>query len=248
LGNRFFTKDISMKRSTNIVTAVALGMLAAGGAAVAQQVPVQGIKAQPTAPPGITYGGPAQTPWFGDQDVREQFKLSNDQYKVLSKAYGEAWAHYNSGLGQLGNGLTEAQRAQKMRDLQAAFYQSVNGSVDRLISDPQQRQRYNQLHLQYQGYAAFNDPTIQQKLNLSNEQRQKLAQYGQEWNQQMSALHQAYQTDPIGTTNRYHEMVKQNNQRFNSVLNQQQQQAWQQMTGASFNFPPGVYFQRAGGQ
>jgi hypothetical protein len=101
------------------------------------------------------------------------------------------------------------------------------------------------LYLQYQGYTAFNDPTIQQTLKLTDGQRQQMTQYGQEWNRQMGTVHQAYQTDPIGATKRYNDMVQQNNQRFNSVLNQQQQQTWRQMTGAPYNFAPGVYFQRA---
>jgi hypothetical protein len=43
-------------------------------------------------------------------------------------------------------------------------------------------------------------------------------------------------------------MLQQNSQRFNTILNQQQQKTWQQMTGAPYNFPPTVYFQRVGGQ
>jgi hypothetical protein len=234
-----------MNRFTSSVAAGALAMLAAGPA-LAQQVQVPGNKSQPMPQQGITYGGVAQTPWFSDTGVRDQFKFSNDQYNALNKAYGDAWTHYNSSLAQFGSTLSGPERDQKTRDLQAAFYQNVNGSADRLITDPQQRQRYNQLHMQYQNYTAFNDPSIQQKLNLTPEQRQKLTQYGQEWNQQMGTLHRSYSSDTIGTTKRYNDMVQQNNQRFNSVLNQQQQQTWHQMTGAPYNFTPGVYFQSNG--
>jgi hypothetical protein len=236
-----------MNRFTRIAAAGSLAILAAGPA-LAQQAQVQGVKTQPTVQQGITYGGVVQTPWFSDKAARDQVKFSNDQYNALNKAYGEAWTNYNSNLGRIGGTLTEAQRAQKTHDLQAVFNQNVNGSVDRLITDPQQRERYRQLHIQYQGYSAFNDPTIQHKLNLTNEQREKLTQYGQDWNRQMGTLHQSYQTDPAGATQRYNEMVQQNNQRYNTVLNQQQQATWQQMTGAPYNFAPGLYFQRVGGK
>jgi len=218
----------------------------ASGPALAQQVQVPGNKSQPAPQQVITYGGVVQTPWFSDKGVRDHFKFTNEQYNALNKGYSDAWTSYNSNLGQLGSSLTEEQRAQKTRDLQATFYQNVNGSADRLMTDPQQRQRYNQLHVQYQNYTAFNDPTIQQKLNLTPEQREKFTQYGQEWNQQMGTLHKSYPSDTIATTKRYNEMVQQNNQRYNSVLNQQQQQTWHQMTGAPYNFTPGVYFQSNG--
>jgi hypothetical protein len=247
LGNRILQRIMSMKRFTRIVAAGSFALMAAGPA-VAQQPQVQATKTQAVRQPGITYGGLGQTPWFGDKTVREQFKFSDDQYNALNKAHGDAWTTYNTGVGRLEGTLTDAQRAQKMQELRASYHRSVDGSVDRVITDPQQRRRYNQLYLQYQGYTAFNDPTIQQQLKLTDDQRQKLAQYGQEWNQQMATYHEAYETDPIGTTKRYNEAVQKNGQRFNSVLNQQQQQTWRQMTGAPYNFTPGVYFQRVGGR
>ena len=236
-----------MKRFTKCVAAGALALVAVGPA-LAQQG--QNLTGQPqvTGQQGTNFGGINQTPWFGDKSVREHFKFTNDQFNGLNKAYGDAWTRYNTDLSQVGANLTEAQRAQKMRELHASFHQSLNGSVERLITDPQQRQRYNQLHLQYQGYSAFNDHTIQQTLKLTDAQRLQLTQFGQEWNQQMTALQKSYQTDPVGATTRYNDMLQQNNQRFNSVLNQQQQQTWQKMTGAPYNFSPGVYFQRVGGQ
>jgi hypothetical protein len=212
-----------MKRFTKCVAAGALALLAVGPTLAQQGQKLPG-KPQVTGQQGMSFGGINQTPWFADKSVREHFKFTNDQFNALNKAYRDAWSRYNTNLGQLGANLTEAQRTQKMRELHASFHQNLNGSVDRLITDPQQRQRYNQLHLQYQGFSAFNDPTIQETLKLTDDQRLKLTQFGQEWNQQMTALQKAYQTDPIGATTRYNDILQQNNQRVNSVLNQQQQQ------------------------
>ena len=108
-----------------------------------------------------------------------------------------------------------------MQELQATFNQNMGKSVDSAIINPEQRNRYNQLQLQYQGYGAFNNSAVQQKLNLTNEQRAKLAGIGNEWNKRMALQHQSYQTDPQGTTKRYNDLNKQTNQQYNSVLNSQ---------------------------
>jgi hypothetical protein len=193
------------------------------------------------------YGTPGATPWFGDQVVRQQLNLTNDQFNALQRAYNQAWSRYQTELGQVGRySPTDAQRIKKMSDLQASFYQNLNGAVDRSITNPQQRQRYNQLYLQYQGYNAFSDPGVQQNLNLTSEQREKLNQYGQDWNRQMAALQQAYQTNPAAATLRYNQLMQQQAQRYSSVLTPQQQQMWQEMTGQPYTFPAGTYFERVG--
>ncbi len=100
--------------------------------------------------------------------------------------------------------------------------------------------------MQYQGFGAFNDPTIQQKLNLTDQQRRQISQYANEWNQQMGTLNQNFQRDPSGTAERYNQLIRSRSERINSVLTPQQQQMWQQMTGSSYNFPADTYFNSGG--
>jgi hypothetical protein len=88
---------------------------------------------------------------------------------------------------------------------------------------------------------------VQEKLNLTADQRQKLGQQGQEWNKQMNTFGAGYKNDPEGTTKKYNEMRTQNGERINSVLTPDQQKAYQQMTGKSYNFQPSVYFQSGAG-
>jgi hypothetical protein len=229
-----------MDRFPKYIAAGVLAMLMAGPALAQQakgQVPT-------TAAPGMTYGGITPTPWFGDKAVQLQLRLSSNQIGGINKAYSDNLSTYNNNVKQLEKNLNEQQRAQKLQDFQTSFNQNVSRSVDTFLSDPKQRERYNQLYLQYQGHNAFNDPTLQQRLNLSNEQRQQIAQYGQEWNKQMGVYHQTYQADPQGTTDRFNALNQQTNDRFNSVLNEQQRLIWRQVNGEAYNFPPNVYFQR----
>ena len=130
-----------------------------------------------------------------------------------------------------------------MGELQQGFSKGFSTTTNEVFTDPQQRQRYNQLYLQYQGYNAFSDPAVQEKLNLTAEQRQKLGQNGQEWHKQMSELGRTYETDREGTTKKYIELRTQSGERISTILTPEQTKSWQQMTGETYQFPPNVYFQ-----
>jgi len=179
--------------------------------------------------------------------VRQQLKLDDQQYNRLNKAYGESWKKYQQQTSGLDKNLTDEQRTQRINDLQRDFTTNFSSTTNQIITDPAQRERYNQMYLQYQGYGAFNDPMVQQKLNFTDEQKQKLSQYGQEWNKQMNNYYGTYQTDREGTGKRFNESRKQASERINSILNPQQQQTWRQMTGETYNFQPGAYFPSSSG-
>lgn len=196
-----------------------------------------------TGPQSGYHGGVGQTPWFANQDVRQQFKLTDQQFNQMNKSYTDAYGQYQKGMSGLGTDLTPAQRAQQTRDLQQGFNTSFSKSTNDVFTDPQQRTRYNQLYMQYQGYDAFNNPMIQEKLNLTAEQRQTLGQNGQKWHSQMNDLGRNYQTDSEGTTKKFNDMRKQYGEQLNTVLTPEQQKSWQQMIGEPYNFQASTYFQ-----
>jgi len=239
-----------MMRLTKWISAtLAIALLASTAMAGQQkgQVP-QGQKTPPPSGTGISgqqgfyHGGMGQTPWFGNQDVRQHFNLSDAQYNQLNKGYGTSYGQYQTGMQNLGNDLTPEQRTQKMGELRQGFNKDFSTTADKVFTDPQQRERYNQLQLQYQGYNAFSDPMVQQKLNLTAEQRQQLNQQGQNWTTQMNTFGTTYQTDPTGSTKKYNEMRKQSGEQINTVLTPEQRKSWQQMTGKSYDFQPSAYF------
>ena len=236
-----------MIRLTKWLSAALAVTLLASTAAQAQQkgVQPQGQKGAPVQ--GTYHGGYGQTPWFGNQEVRQHFKLSDEQYNQLNKGYGTYYGQYQTGMKDIGKDMTDEQRTLKMRELQQGFDKNMSTTANGVFTDPQQKERYNQLYLQYQGYNAFSDPIVQQKLNLTAEQRQQLGQQGQAWNKQMNTFSTGYTTDPEGTTKKFNEMRTQNGERINTVLTPDQQKSWQQITGPSYNFQPSAYFQTNSG-
>ncbi len=188
------------------------------------------------------------TPWFLNPSVSSQFNFSSTQTAALNQAYQNALSAYNAGLNQINTNLSASQQQQAVGALRKNFFQTLTGAVNQANLTPQQQAQYNQLYLQRHGYTAFNDTSLQQKLMLNSSQVQQLDLQGQTWLQQLNALQSGYAADPVGTTLRYNDLVKQFRQQFNTILTPQQQQELQQLTGGSFAFPPGLIYQQVGGQ
>jgi len=193
---------------------------------------------QQTYQPGF-----GQNPWFANQGVRQQLNLTEQQFNQLNSAYGNAWKGYQQGYTGLDNKLSNDARWQKMMEFNQGFNKSFSPAINDVFTDAKQRERFNQLHLQYQGFSAFADPTVQSNLKLTPAQQQKLNQYGQQWYQQMGDIGQSYQTNPDVASKRFNEMWKQYGEQVNSVLTPEQQRTWSQMVGEPYTFQPNIFFQ-----
>ena len=188
------------------------------------------------------YGDLGERPWFGNPGVREQLGIDENRFNQLNQGYGTAWSRYNQSVRGLGNNLADRQRSERMRALRGDFDRNFSQSRDAVFTDPAARNRYNQLHYQYQGYRAFDDPTLQQRLGLTTEQRQRLGQYRDDWNGQMSDLEEAYANDPDTASTRYRDLQMQARERLGTVLTPQQRRQWSETIGESCDFPPDSYF------
>jgi len=193
-------------------------------------------------PPPTMQGGPTlgQNAWFGNPNVQQQFNLGNNQFSQLNQAYGNSFNAYQQAVAGLDKSLTPQQRSQRMQELQQNFYKSYSQSMSNIIPDSQMRARYEQLHLQYRGVGAFNDPMIQSKLSLTEAQRQQFSNYNSEWLNNMGALHREYQTDPQGAAKRFDNLYRHDLERMYRALTPQQRQLWNQMRGESYDFQPTV--------
>jgi hypothetical protein len=191
-------------------------------------------------PPPTMQGGPTlgQNAWFGNPNVQQQLNLGNNQFSQLNQAYGNTFNAYQQAIAGLDKSLTPQQRSQRMQELQQNFYKSYADSTSKIIPDPQMRSRYEQLHLQYRGVDAFNNPIIQNKLLLTEAQRQQFSNFNSEWLNNMGALHREYQTDPQGAAKQFDNLYRQDLERMYKALTPQQRQLWNQMRGESYDFQP----------
>ena len=188
------------------------------------------------------FNGYGQVPWYNNPGVRQQLQWNDTQYNQMNRHYAEAWNRYNDGVSQLDNKLTPEQLQQREAELQSGFHQDFSKGMTSTLSNPAAQQQYNQLFLQYRGYGAFNDPTVQQNLNLTPEQRQKFSQYDHQWNTQLNTWRGEYPTNREAIVNQFNESRQQAQTRINSTLTPEQRATWSEMTGKPYNFQPDVYF------
>jgi len=209
-----------------------------------QQGKVQQGSGQQGMPQMGQSGGITQAPWFNNPQVRQQLNLNEEQFKGLNSAYQQVYNNYQQGVNGLDKTLSDAQRQQRMNDLQQNFYKDFSTATDKYLTDPTARQRYNQLYWQYRGYGAFTYPPIAEALKLTPEQRNRFAQHQQNWNMQMSKLTPIYQNenDRQHAVTQFGKLQSDINDQINSILTPEQQTQWRQMAGTAYTFPPETYF------
>jgi hypothetical protein len=242
----FKYRDWAIKGLTVLLTSVVLGHI---GVATSQtSSPTQ---VQSTRQTGITtfyYGGYGQNPWFTAPGPRQQMNLSTQQYNQLSQAYNQAWNQYQMSVAKLGAPpLPQVQVPVQQPPVQQPLvvpyiqiqqplntFSTLMGNAAQNILTPEQFQRYQQLNWQYQGYGAFSDAAVQQKLNLTLQQEQQLNQLAQQYNLGLNTLYVNYNVKT--TPEQYSALRQQMNQQISSILTPQQRQTWQQITGQPYNF------------
>jgi hypothetical protein len=212
-------------------------------AGVGQAPGVPGSTGAPGAPgPGASgqsfsapsaFGGWGSSPWFSGAGIRNQLNLNNQQFNQLNEAYQQSFNRFRTGVEQL-NKLDAAQRAQRLAELSQTFQQDFTGTAQGILN-PQQLERYNQLFLQYRGLDALNDPTIQKRLNLTDEQRTKLREFS---SLRLEDLTTDNLNNRAAALKRYNDLRARQADQLQSLLNAQQMQSWRQMIGQPFTFQP----------
>lgn len=230
-------------------TAAALMLMACGGGefALAQSTP---------GTPGSTgavrdsrsVGGAAKADasqyWFSDERIRRDLGLTPQQYERLVSAYGQTQTRYNDSLAALerNRSLTSAERAAQIERLRGTFNTSLRTGLQSTFTNQDQLNRFNQLDLQYQGYGAFNEPSVREQLLLSDEQLLRMNQYARGWNSDLQRLRAQYRDNPTLAAERLEQARQQTLQNINGVLTPQQQTQWGTLTGNAYDFGAPSYF------
>jgi hypothetical protein len=129
---------------------------------------------------------------------------------------------------------------------QQQFFTDFDRELNSVFTDPQQRARFNQLAAQFRGFDALLDPGIRQRLNLSTEQVQQLAQFRRDWFQQMADIRRLPPTQREQAILQFNQLRAEMLRRIGLVLTDQQRQIWVDITGEPFQFEFDTFFSPAG--
>lgn len=191
--------------------------------------------------PGGGYYPDDEDPWFGSEGLREELELDDDQVKRLNDAYGATWKQMRANQADSGRDLDEQARGQRLNEYRDRFDDEFNRSTSDVFRNDAQRNRFNQLRMQYQGYGAFNNPRTRAQYNLNDTQIRQLEELNNEWNNNMNDFRNTYVNDREGTTSRFNDFNASARTRFEGILNDQQRQQYNQDTGEAFNFGADAY-------
>jgi hypothetical protein len=177
-------------------------------------------------------------PLFLDPAVRRELNVNDQQMGRLNNAFSTVTGQFRDDFGRL-NQLDQRARAARLQELERNFNQQLMKSTGEIFNE-QQVNRLNQLNLQRQGIAAFNDPTIRQRLNLSDAQHEQLRLLNEQIQRDQNDILRGLDSNRDATLRRFNEFQTQIGDRVNTILDDRQRRIWSDMTGNRFNFPPPV--------
>jgi len=174
--------------------------------------------------------------WYRQPGVRTALSLTDMQMSRLNDAYDKFQTRYQEDVGRLAR-LNEAERAARLRELNTTYRNDLLQSFGGVL-DNKQMARYRQLELQNLGWAAFNDPALQRRLTLTDEQLRALRDYNQQADRTYREIIERAATNKDEALKQYDAWQKESRERLNTLLNEQQRRTWTEMIGEPYNFPP----------
>jgi uncharacterized protein with von Willebrand factor type A (vWA) domain len=163
------------------------------------------------------------------------------QQAAQQQAAQEQAAQQQSELQQAAGQLAPQQQEALMRQLRGNFNNEQLTGASEMFTDPQMRQRYNQMYLQYLGPDAFDLPTVQEQLGLSRQQITRLQRIQRQWYAQMQRLSQNFENDPDGAET-FNQLRSRAGKAIMNILDEDQARIWQDMIGTPFDLPVRAYF------
>lgn len=197
--------------------------------------------AQAQRPGGGMMGGGAL---LANKDVQKELKLTDEQIEKAEKAAAEMRAKMAERRQEL-DGLEGQERQEKMASFQKEMAAESKKLSDELLK-PEQAKRFEQISLQTEfrmrGPQALLGAEVQSKMKLTDEQKAKLNDLGEDLQSQRRELFQAGQGgDRQEMMTKMQALQKETAEKVMAMMTEDQKTAWKELTGEPFEirFQPG---------
>lgn len=162
--------------------------------------------------------------------------LSEDQAQKLA-AIPEAIAGSYREKFQPLRELPQEERQEKTAALMAEVEQDICGRVKEVL-EPEQLERFEQIRIQAMGLQAFSDPTVVEKLEITDAQKGKVDSLVEELDANTREAFQDAQGDFRAAGEKIASLRKEAFERAVKELTEDQKKAWGELTGEPFELPP----------
>ena len=207
-------------------TALALGL----AACLAPAAQAQGQRG------GGMMGGGAGINLLRNPAVQKELKLTDEQIEKATKASEEMREKMMDRREEL-QGLEGEEMREKMQAMQKEMAADSKKMTDAMLK-PEQAKRLDQISLQQRGFMAFSDPDIQSKLKMTDEQKGKVKEMGDDMQEQMRDLFSPG-GDRAEGMRKMQAMQKEMKEKAATLMSEEQKKAWMDMTGDPFEVPMG---------
>jgi hypothetical protein len=163
-------------------------------------------------------------------NVQKELKLSDDQAAKVQDALSRIVEKYRDRMTEART-LPEAERPAKFRELAKAVAEDVKQS---LAMTREQAERYDQIVLQQRGLRAFNDPAVEEKLRLTEDQKQGVRELEAQARQKFDQIRKDFQDDREGAFSRFQAARKEYLDKAVALLTDDQKKTWRALTGEPF--------------
>lgn len=201
------------------------------------------------------------------EKVQEELDLVDDQKAEIEKLSESMRGEGGRGEGRRGGGpggpdgggrpdfqnMTDEERATFMAERRKeaeARAAKEKEELAKILLDSQM-QRLSEISLQVRGVDALSDSEVAAKLEITDEQKQKLTEVQDEvregMREQMQALRDEGNDDPEAMRTKMTELRKQNEEKVLAVLTDAQREKFASMKGAALELPPEAMFGGRGG-
>lgn len=166
---------------------------------------------------------------FGDATARE-LGLSQQQRSALAELRGrelEAFDEFRQQFQQ----APPAERPRRLDEYRLAATQRLNESLGELLSQ-HERDRLRRVELRHEGLFALANPMVARELQVTDEQRQRIADLVRQTQQQAQELQQQNGGDPQRLQRDMSALRRRQEEAISEVLTESQRTAWSALTGS----------------
>jgi len=178
---------------------------------------------------GGMMGGPAL---LANPGVQKELKLDDDQVKK-AQDFADDFGQKMRGRMQDLQDVPQEERREKMTAIMTEMNADAQKELKGILK-PEQLKRFDQISLQARGPQAFTDAEVQKKLNITADQKSKLADIQQDQMEQQRDIFQNAGDDRQAAMQKMTDLRKQTREKMMNVLSAEQKTTWKEMTGEPF--------------
>lgn len=180
-------------------------------------------------------GGPSGGGYLmvANRSVQQELKLSGPQAEKATKVVEEAFARANEKVRD----LPRTDRREKARPIYRAANKEIRASLKDIL-EPEQLARLEQIVLQHQGIRAFDEPSVQARLRLSDDQKRTLKEISDSLDERRRQAFREHADDREATVQAMRALNKESMEKALKVLTEDQTKTWKETTGEPFEPRP----------